>query len=199
MSVRRFHRIIGIVMLLPFIAWAVTGMVFFIKPGYGGAYEILQPRTYALDKTFSITPGAGWLEYRCLRTVLGEHLLVRTADGWSNRDPQTLAPRNPPSTDEMKLLIEDSTSGNPERYGKVASVVDYSARTVTGIEIRLDWNRLSLQQRGPDTNFLDRLYKIHYLQWTGFAVVDRALGLIGLVLVLTLSLLGLRLAFRRSL
>ena len=144
---RRFHRIIGIVMLLPFIAWAVTGMVFFIKPGYGGAYEILQPRTYPLDKTFSITPGAGWLEYRCLRTVLGEHLLVRTADGWSNRDPQTLAPRNPPSTDEMKLLIEDSTAGNPERYGKVASVVDYSARTVTGTEIRLDWNRLSLQQR----------------------------------------------------
>jgi uncharacterized iron-regulated membrane protein len=44
MRVRNLHRIIGIALLLPFFGWAITGMVFFIKPGYAGAYEILTPR-----------------------------------------------------------------------------------------------------------------------------------------------------------
>ena len=44
MRARILHRIIGIALLLPFFGWAITGMVFFIKPGYAGAYEILTPR-----------------------------------------------------------------------------------------------------------------------------------------------------------
>jgi hypothetical protein len=62
----------------------------------------------------------------------------------------------------------------------------------------LDWKRLSLQQHGRDTDRIDRLYKIHYLQWTGEKTVDRILGLAGLVLLLVLTGLGARLAFRRS-
>jgi len=196
MNVRRFHKLIGLVMLLPFLAWAVTGAIFFIKPGYSGAYEILQPRTYPIDKTFAITPGTEWREYRCLKTILGDHLLVRTASGWSHLDPQTLLRREPPGTDDAKRLINDAVSINQKRYGQVVSVEGSTAHTDTGVEIKFDWNRLSLQQRGSDTDLLDRFYKIHYLQWTGFALLDRALGLIGLALILVLSLFGLRLAFR---
>jgi len=43
-------------MLLPFAGWAVTGAIFFIKPGYGPAYESLSIKTYPLDKPLAINP-----------------------------------------------------------------------------------------------------------------------------------------------
>ena len=67
MKARTLHRFIGLILLLPFLAWAATGFVFFLKPGYAGAYEILMPRTYPLDRAASITPDPGWLEYRYFR------------------------------------------------------------------------------------------------------------------------------------
>ena len=64
--------------------------------------------------------------------------------------------------------------------------------------VTFDWNRLSLQQRGRDTDRIDLLYKVHYLQWTGQKTADKVLGLAGLTLLIVLTLLGARLAFRRG-
>ncbi len=58
--------------------------------------------------------------------------------------------------------------------------------------------RLSLRQRGRDTERIDLLYRIHYLQWTGIPNLDRLLGALALTFVLALTLLGLRLALRRA-
>ena len=69
------------------------------------------------------------------------------------------------------------------------------ATTSTHIRVVLDWDRLSLQQRGDDTDRIDRLYKIHYLQWTGVKWLDRVVGAVGLALVAILSVLGLMLWF----
>jgi len=66
--------------------------------------------------------------------------------------------------------------------------------TDTNTRIVLDWKRLTLQQRGMDTDRIDLLYRIHYLQWTGVTAIDRILGPLGLALVLALSILGLMLA-----
>jgi hypothetical protein len=55
---------------------------------------------------------------------------------------------------------------------------------------------MSLQQRGKDTDRIDLLYKIHYLQWTGVKSVDRVVGFVGLMFVLTLTTLGAWLAFK---
>ena len=41
MPARLLHKIIGVVLLLPLLGWAATGAIFFIKPGYAGAYEQL--------------------------------------------------------------------------------------------------------------------------------------------------------------
>ena len=71
-------------------------------------------------------------------------------------------------------------------------------KTDTGVEVTLDWNRVSLQQRGRDTDRIDRLYKVHYLQWTGVKSIDRVLGFVGLSLVLGLTVLGVRLALGRK-
>jgi hypothetical protein len=193
---RRLHRILGIIMLLPFLGWAATGLVFFLKPGYEGAYEVLSPKTYPLDESLSIHPDSSWLEFRCFRTVLGDHLIVRTADGWRHLNPRDLRPRSLPLEAEIRRLLTDAISTNPARYGKIVSLSGNTARTDTGVEITVDWTSLSLQQKGKDTERINRLYKIHYLQWTGIQSIDRVVAILGIVLVIVLTLLGARLAIR---
>src|SRR5258706_6442907 len=90
---RRTHRILGLILLLPICAWALTGFVFFVKPGYDAAYGGLRLREYPLAGNPLPPPGAGWLELRAVRTLLGGHLLVRGETGWSHLDPATLRPR----------------------------------------------------------------------------------------------------------
>jgi uncharacterized iron-regulated membrane protein len=53
---------------------------------------------------------------------------------------------------------------------------------------------MSLYQQGKDTDFINQMYKIHYLQWTGIKSIDKVLGIIGLILVLLLAFLGLRMS-----
>jgi len=95
------------------------------------------------------------------------------------------------------LLLKDAFSANPRRYGEIVSISDSTARTSTGVQVRLDWTTLTLQQQGTDTAWIDLLYKIHYLQWTGFKSVDKAIGFVGLILVMSLTVLGAALALKR--
>jgi uncharacterized iron-regulated membrane protein len=198
MQLRKAHRIIGIVLLIPFFAWALTGLVFFIKPGYASAYEMLAPKTYAFGDQTPVTADPDWQELRYIKTILGNHLLVRTTAGWTNLDPVTLQPRPAPTEDEVRTLLKDAFSSNPQRYGEVVSVNGYTATTNTGVEVTLDWKRMSMQQKGKDTDRIDLLYRIHYLQWTGQESVDRIVGLIGIALVLILTTLGALLAIKRG-
>ena len=196
--VRKLHRVIGLVMLLPLVAWAATGAVFFTKPGYGAAYDALAIRTYPLEGPITLRPDPAWREVRHLRTILGLHLLARTDKGWVHLDPITLQPAARPRDEDVKRLIADAFAVNPSRYGQIVSLDGGTATTDTGAVITFDWNGLALQQRGRDTDRIDRLYKIHYLQWTGEKTVDKFLGLAGLVLLVALGGLGARLAFRRG-
>lgn len=198
MKARVLHRVIGIILLLPFFGWALTGLVFFIKPGYEGAYELLSAKTYPLERAVTVNPDPSWLEFRYIRTALGEHLLVRTEKGWSHLNPADMRPRSKPSEDEIRMLLKDAFSTNPGRYGNVSEVSGDTASTDTGVQVTVDWDRLSLQQRGADTDRIDLLYKVHYLQWTGVAFIDRVVGIVGIVLVMTLTVLGARLAFKRN-
>jgi PepSY-associated TM region len=197
-TTRKLHRWLGIVLLLPFLGWVATGFVFFLKPGYAKAYQTLSVRTYPLAAPCAVQPADGWLEVRCLRTVLGDHLLVRTVAGWRQLDPANRQPRNSPAAPRIAALLNDAFQTDPARYGTVASLSGLAARTTTGVEVALDWDQLSLRQRGPDTDRIDLLYRIHYLQWTGIASLDRLLGALALTFVLALTLLGLRLALRRA-
>ncbi|MGH9831874.1 MAG: PepSY domain-containing protein [Blastocatellia bacterium] len=198
-NTRKLHRIVGLVMLLPFFGWAITGFVFFVKPGYEGAYELLQPKTYPMDgEKIALTPNPTWLELRCFRTILGNHLIVRTEQGWQHLDPATSAVRAKPTDDEIKKLLLDAFSANPGRYGQISTIAGATATTTTNVRVTLNWNRLSLQQAGKDTDRIDWLYKIHYLQWTGVKWVDRALGMLGLALIIILSVLGLTLLLKPS-
>ena len=197
MRTRTLHRAIGIVLLIPFVCWAITGLVFFIKPGYTGAYEVLTPKLYPINNQLRISGQPNWLEARYLRTILGDHLLVRTDSGWQNLNPDDKQPRPTATDEETRKLVQDAFSINPERYGHIVSVNGNTVTTDTGVIVTIDWNRLSLQQTGKDTKWIDRLYRIHYLQWTGIRSIDRIVGFAGITLVLILTALGACLAFKR--
>ncbi|HSO76390.1 MAG TPA: hypothetical protein VLU47_16270 [Blastocatellia bacterium] len=199
MKTRALHRVIGLVMLLPMTGWAITGAVFFLKPGYQGAYEILPVKTYLLGTNVQLQPDPSWLEVRFLKTILGEHLLARTSEGWIHLEPRSLQPRPQPSANEVQALVSDALSANPVRYGHITSIEGEKITTDTGVRIEMNWNRLALSQRGKDTDRIDTLYKIHYLQWTGVKSLDNIIGALGIVLVLALSGLGARLFFIRGL
>jgi hypothetical protein len=198
MRVRSVHRIIGILLFIPFFGWALTGLVFFIKPGYEGAYEPLAAKTYPMTAGLPITPAPDWLELRYLRTVLGDHLLVRTKSGWIQLDPTNRQQRNLPNEEDLRKLLKDAFTVNPQRYGDISTINGTTVTTNTGVEVSVDWNRMSLQQKGRDTDRIDRLYRIHYLQWTGVKSIDRVLGFVGIVLVLVLTSLGGWLVLKRG-
>ncbi len=205
MNIRKYHRLIGIIMLTPLIAWTLTGLFFLIQPGYGAAYEMLQPRTYpltgALESPLSgaqaVPATESWSEFRYLRTVLGDHLLVRTEQGWQHLHPDTLQPWPLPDADTQLALVTDAVARNSQRYGDVQPLRDGTFHTSTGVRITLDWNTLSLRQAGNDTRWIDQLYQIHYLQWTGVEMLDRVLGVLGLFLLAAMSVTGFTLTFRR--
>jgi hypothetical protein len=197
MKTRSLHRIIGVIMLLPFFGWAITGAIFFLKPGYAGAYDSLQVKSYPLESETRVRADPSWLEVRLLKTTLGGHLLVRTAQGWQHLEPQTLMPKPAPGEEEMRSLLNDAFSVNPQRYGQIVAVEGNTVKTDTGVQAKLNWKTMSLTQRGKDTDRIDFFYKIHYLQWTGIESLDKVLGGIGIALILALSLLGAILFFRR--
>jgi hypothetical protein len=204
-ATRRTHRALGLLMLLPICGWALTGFVFFIKPGYGPAYGALQVRRYALDGAPVPSPQPDWLEMKLVRTVLGDHLLVRRETGPEQLDPATLSVRELPDQGAIRRLIADAIAPDTTVYGDIAVIELHdhdgdtpsaSIQTTTGVEIDLHWPTLTLQQSGRDTRRIDALYRVHYLQWTGIGPVDRVLGVVGLLALSALAIFGLRLAFR---
>jgi hypothetical protein len=199
---RRTHRILGLVLLLPICGWALTGFVFFVKPGYDAAYSGLHVRAYPLEGAPAPQPRSDWLELRMVRTILGDHLLVRVESGRLHLDPATLVVRELPDETAIRRLVEDAIVTEHVRYGDIASVERHagdspsaSIETTTRVKKDLDWTTLALQQNGRDTRRIDTLYRIHYLQWTGIRSVDQVLGVVGLTSLIVLAILGFRLAF----
>ncbi|MGV3591182.1 MAG: hypothetical protein ACO1PZ_05790 [Gammaproteobacteria bacterium] len=235
MKLREQHKLLGIALLLPFMAWSATGLFFLVRPAYEQAYEQLVVKTYPLEQPFPALPigsdsvvassaewtadsnpvlkadspadskadsklarNPDWKEVRWLRSILGLHLLVRRDDGWVQLDPDTFAERPWPSDEDLRLLVTDAMRQNPERYGELASFEGGRMTTDTGVEITFDWNTLSYTQQGRDTRGIDRVYRIHYLEWTGIAAVDKVLGVSGLLLLIYMTVTGFRLVFRHD-
>ena len=201
------------VLLLPFMAWSATGLFFLLRPAYEQAYELLAVKQYPLvspagetstpigpptQADFDLEPGADWKEFRWLRSVLGLHLLVHRDDGWVQLDPATLDERPWPGDEDLRRLVTDAMSQNPGRYGQIAVFEGRRMTTNTGVDITFDWNTLSYTQQGRDTRGIDQVYRIHYLEWTGIAAIDKVLGVTGLLLLMYMTVTGFRLIFRHD-
>jgi len=192
----KLHKYLGLLMILPFFAWAITGVFFFIKPGYQKAYESLPVKSYQLNTLPVISIAEDWQEVRWLRTILGLHLLVKSEGNWQQLDIETLQVRKIPLEEDIKRLIDDAIKNKVDRYGDILSIEGLKTVTNTDIIINLNWDQMALYQKGADTDFIDTMYKIHYLQWTGIKSVDRILGVVGLGMVIMLAVLGLSLTLR---
>ena len=190
LQMRRLHRIIGMIMIIPFLGWALTGLVFFTKPGYTEAFESLSIKTYGNPDQFSFPVNEEWLEVRMLKSILGSHLLVKTINGWEHLNPTTLHALALPPKQDIRRLVEDAISVNPKRYGNIVTVIGNQIETDKNVTIQLHWSQMLLSQEGRDTALINTMYKIHYLQWTGIKIVDQVLGLLGLGLICTLAILG---------
>jgi hypothetical protein len=192
---RKVHKIVGLILLLPFISWSLTAVFFLVRPRYEQAYENLAVRQYPMQAQPAFLPGHDWLEYRYFNSILGEHLLVKTGEGWRNLDPDTLLEVPEPGPADLKRLVEDAFAANPQRYGHVAALDPELITTDTGVRITWNWDSMSLDQEGRDTRAIARVYDIHYLEWTGIYWLDKVLGLSGLFLLIYMTWSGMKLAF----
>ena len=102
----------------------------------------------------------------------------------------------PREKDAKSRIILDALTQMPERYGSEGRWREGQFVTDTNIALKLDWNSLQLQQSGTDTKWINRFYSWHYLQWTGNEIIDRILGVVGLVSLMVLTILGLRLLLK---
>ena len=197
MIIRKQHRLLGGILLLPFIAWSLTGVFFLVRPAYEQAYSVLSPKTYSADQ-INISAQPEWQEVRLLKTVLGLHLLVKQEGGWQQLDPDSLEVRATPVEADLVSFVEDAISQDTLRYGELLPGESDPFRTSTGVTIAVDWDSLSLYQQGLDTRWIDRIYRIHYLQWTGIAFLDTILGVAGLLLLLLMTVTGSAMLLRRE-
>jgi len=107
-------------------------------------------------------------------------------------DPVSLQPQPAPSNAQYTKLLQDAFVANKARYGEIVTAEDGFATTNTGVEVTLDWNSMRLRQKGRDTKLIKLMYQIHYLQWTPFKGVNQVVGIIGLLLLITLTLCGIK-------
>jgi len=196
MKHRRLHRLIGMIMILPFLAWASTAIFFLVRPGYSEAYAPLVLATEAMPARILLPPiDPAWHELRYLSSVLGEHLLVRNDKGWQHLDARSGEVFPPPDATATRQLLQAAMAADPSRYGEIERLDGLQARSSTGVEISINWHQFSATQVGRDRRWIDRMYDIHYLRWTGFAAFDRAFGLFGLTLLIFMTWTGTRLLF----
>lgn len=195
MTKRQLHRLTGIILLLPFVAWASTAVFFLVRPAYEQAYEQLRVNQLPITDIIMMVPDENWQEMRFFRTVLGDHLIVRENGGWQHLDGYTLDPWPKPGADDLRVLLQDAFTANPNRYGRVLSIDNNTATTDTGVNIGINWDSLSFTQTGRDTRLINKVYDIHYLRWTGYRPFDRVFGLFGLFLLMYMTFSGARMAF----
>ncbi len=207
MSWAKAHRWLAILLVVLLAVWSVTGLLFHLKPGWSRAYDMLSPeRGGPLHPGKLAAPsvvGDDVTSLELIDTALGPLYRVSTAAGGALYDAQTGARRSPLPLADAKALALDaiSRSRHASDYGQLetadvrgdSAVIAFSGGAT--VEVGLSDARMS--QRGGDTDRIDWLYRIHYLQWTGNKTIDRAFAIFGLALIWAVVIPGLVLFVRR--
>lgn len=197
-NLRRWHRFLGWALLLPFILWSLTGLFFLVRPAYEDAYKTLLVKSYPQTETVRLPVSESWLEYRFLESILGGHLLVRSNLGWQHLEPLTGSEMPVPGRDQLTKLVDDALGSDRERYGEIIGGDGLTFITDNGVEISLDWLSFTLRQSGRDTYWINQVYDIHYLRFTGIRWFDDVVGVSGLLLLMLMTFTGLRMLLNKS-
>lgn len=213
---RRLHRWLGLLLLVPLLLWITTGLLFHLKPGWSGAYEMLdstpsptelEPATIVSLERAVAGAGADPGALASAELVLsdlgalwrlgfagGRHVLV---------DARTGALRSPLDEEACRALAAGAASRAraTDRYGAVTTVEGgqelTDVRFAGGAVVTVDRATGRLSQRGADTDRIDLFYRLHYVQWTGHRTFDRFLAVLVLAALLGLAALGTVLLIRR--
>ena len=196
------HRWLAIVLVTLLVVWSVTGLLFHIKPGWDRAYDQLsverrdtQLRMEEMTGLQSLG-GAPITRIELFDTAIGPLYRARTATGTELFDAKTGRLRVL-DTSDVRTLVADAVSRSPHKsaYGDVVDVkLDGDSGRVTlsgGPVVELGLHDARASQHGPDTDRIDWLYRIHYLQWTGNRSVDRWLAVAGLALIWAVMIPGI--------
>jgi hypothetical protein len=195
---RKFHRVIGYLLMLPIITWMLTGLFFFFKPGYADAYAALPIKQYPISEWPVLEANPSWQQVKVMQSILGRHVLIKDGNGWHHLDSDGKAKLAVPSGAQLKTLVDDAITIDPERYGKIVDVNALKFVTNTGVAITLDWNSMSLRQQGRDTQMINQIYDIHYLRWTGNRTFDQFAGVIGLLSLVLLAVIGVIMSIKNK-
>ncbi|NVB79558.1 MAG: hypothetical protein HOV81_14270 [Kofleriaceae bacterium] len=210
MSWTRVHRWLAIVLVVPLVVWSVSGLLFHLKPGWSRAYDMLDAERPVLSTT-SVAPiatiaatfPAKISKVELFDTAIGPLYRVTTESGTELVDAVGATRRSPLSADDAKALAVDAVTRSAERAGYGIVIGTEVTERVVHVKFEhatVDVGRASarLSQRGSDTDRIDWLYRIHYLQWTGNKAVDKVLVALGLALIWAVMLPGIVLFVRRA-
>jgi uncharacterized iron-regulated membrane protein len=211
MTWARIHRWLAIVLAVLLVVWSLTGLLFHLKPGWRRAYDMpsveRHDRPLAMETLVPIaairTSGGEPIDsLELFDSALGPLYRVATTKGTELVDATTGMRSSPLSEASALLLAKDALSRSRERaaYGEPGRV------SVTDDDVRIEMSGgpvvlvgrtdARISQRGSDTDRIDWLYRIHYLQWTGNASIDRVLAVVGLVLIWAVMIPGIVLFVR---
>lgn len=206
----RVHRWLAIVLAVLLVVWSLTGLLFHLKPGWGRAYDMLSverhDRPLALETLQPVAAihtvdGAPIIKLELFDSAKGPLYRARTQTGSALFDART-GTQLLLSQEDAWLLATDAISRSSERaaYGEPAetSVTNDTIKLVMsgGPVLLVGRNDARISQRGSDTDRIDWLYRIHYLQWTGNHTVDRVLAIAGLLLIWAVMIPGIVLFVR---
>ena len=205
---RSLHRWLAIVLVAPLVVWSITGLLFHLKPGWSRAYDMLDversdSRLNGTQLSALILIGEASIQHAdVFDTAIGPLTRVTTAKGTSLYEVTTGKQRSPLSEADARTLAIDAISRSPHRaeYGEPGAVTTTDDRVRIAFEhATVDVGRMDarISQRGADTDRIDWLYRIHYLQWTGNTTIDRMLAVIGLLLIWAVLIPGLVLFVRK--
>lgn len=200
---RRVHRWLAIVLVIPLVIWSITGLLFHLKPGWSRAYDMLDPERPAEVHLDKLVLPEGVTHVEVFSTAIGPLARVTTPKGDELYDAATGTKRSPLPIDAAQALAVDAIGRShfASAYG-TATRVTSTETTVTleladGPVVEVGRNDGRLSQRGPDTDRIDWLYRIHYLQLTGNKTFDKILALAGLLLIWLVLIPGVVLFVRR--
>lgn len=206
----RIHRWCAIVLVALLVIWSVTGLLFHLKPGWDRAYDQLSAERSAPFAVQGLVPlhdveAAVHLPIQRLAlfdTALGPLYRISTGNETVLVDAATGTKRSPLSEADARVLVEDAVARSAFRdaYGAPAETVlageKARVRFAGGQVVDIGLSDARISQRGHDTDRIDWLYRIHYLQLTGHRTVDRVLAVVGLALIWAVMIPGMVLFVR---
>jgi len=118
-------------------------------------------------------------------------------------DARTGEIRSPLAVEDASKVASDAArrAAASSRYGSILDTRVTDERVEVffegGAVVTVDRASLALSQRGSDTAWIDALYRLHYLRWTGLDLLDRVLVVTAIGATWLLVVMGLLLVRRK--